>query len=194
MGPASSPVSFVLASASPRREALLSQLGLRFTIDAPDIDETPRNAESAEAYVERVARTKASTVAARQQLPVLAADTAVVVDGEVLGKPDNEQHAHAMLKRLSGREHRVLTAVAIDGAVKSAALVETVVSFRALSPAEISWYVSTGEGKDKAGGYASQARAGAFIASMRGSPTNVIGLPLAETLALLQTAGIGMPW
>ncbi len=196
MSPSPSPASFVLASASPRRRELLGQLGLRFTVDAPDVDETVRPGEAPRDYVERIARAKAATVAARQHgLPVLSADTSVVVDDEVLGKPENDTHARAMLARLSGREHRVLTGVALEGhATRSFTLVETVVTFRSLTPAEIDWYVATGEGSDKAGGYASQARAASFILSMQGSATNVIGLPLSEALQLLVQAGVPMPW
>ena len=195
MTTAALPASFVLASTSPRRHALLSQLGLTFVVDAPEVDETVRAAEAPAVYVERVARAKAAVVAHRHPaLPVLAADTSVVVGDDVLGKPENDAHAKRMLHRLSGADHRVLTGVALDGPARAFVLVETVVTFRLLSPSEIDWYVATGEGRDKAGGYASQARAAAFICSMQGSATNVIGLPLAETVGLLAKAGVRLPW
>jgi septum formation protein len=168
---------------------------LSFIIDAPEVDEAVRADEAPGVYVERIARSKAAVVAGRHPgLPVLAADTSVVVDQEVLGKPESDAHARAMLEQLSGRDHRVLTGIAVDGGSRAFVLVETVVTFRPLTPAEINWYVSTGEGKDKAGGYASQARAASFILSMQGSATNVIGLPLSEALGLLSQAGVAMPW
>ena len=195
MPPSASPASFVLASTSPRRQALRAQLGLTFVIEAPDVDETVHPGEAPAAYVERVAQAKAGVVAGRYtSLPVLAADTSVVVGSDVLGKPESDAHAKAMLRRLSGADHRVLTGVALAGPLSAFVLVETVVTFRPLSPSEIDWYVGTGEGRDKAGGYASQARAAAFIRSMQGSATNVIGLPLAETLGLLAKAGVRLPW
>ncbi len=190
-------VRLILASASPRRRELLAQLGLAFTVMPADLDETPRHNESPRSYVERLAREKALAVGNTSPGDLaLAADTSVVVDGVILGKPgDDAKAGAAMLKRLSGKSHLVMTGIALAkaGEVRSR-VVETEVRFRTLTDAEIEWYVSTGEGHDKAGGYASQARAGAFITSLNGSSTSVIGLPLAETIELLQAAGFRLPW
>ncbi len=177
---------------------MLAQLGLEFTVAAADIDETPKRNESPRDYVERLAREKALAVAQTRRADdvVLAADTSVVTEGIILGKPGHDVAAgRAMLKRLSGRSHVVMTGVAVarQASVKSL-VVETEVRFRTLSDTEIAWYVSTGEGHDKAGGYASQGRAGAFITSLHGSSTSVIGLPLAETVELLGGAGLRLPW
>ncbi len=187
--------SLVLASASPRRRDLLGQLGLRFTVAAADLDETPRPAEAPEAYVLRLAREKAQAVAGR--FPgawVLAADTPVVLVMELLGKPRDEAEARDMLSRLSGRTHEVHTGVALAGRADEALVVRTRVTFRALSAGEIAWYAGTGEPLDKAGAYAIQGKGGFLVAAIEGSPTNVIGLPLGETLALLQRAGVPLPW
>lgn len=186
----------VLASASPRRQELLRQLGLAPTIDPADLDESVLPQEQPAAYVERLARAKAQAVAVRHPGDVvLAADTSVVIDDTILGKPKDDAEGRAMLERLSGRAHHVLTGVAVVGAngVRSQ-VVTTAVRFRTLRTAEIAWYVATGEGRDKAGGYASQARAGAFITALEGSSTSVIGLPLAESVALLEAAGLPLPW
>lgn len=188
-------LSLVLASASPRRQQLLAQLGLTFEVSPADLDESVLPEEAPRAYVERLAIAKAAATAARHPGKVcLAADTSVVVDGEILGKPANEEEGRKMLKRLSGRTHEVMTGVATAGPRADSLVVETKVRFRALSLAEIVWYVATGEGRDKAGGYASQARAGAFIEAIEGSVTSVIGLPLAEALALIERAGVELPW
>jgi septum formation protein len=190
-------VQLILASASPRRRELLAQLGLAFTVSPADLDETPQHHEPPRSYVERLAREKALAVGLKSPADVaLAADTSVVIDGVILGKPgDDEEAGSAMLRRLSGKTHVVMTGVAVaTGAVVRSLVVETAVQFRSLTDAEVRWYVSTGEGRDKAGGYASQARAGAFITSLHGSSTSVIGLPLAETLELLQAAGFRLPW
>lgn len=187
--------TLVLASASPRRRELLGQLGLRFTVAAADLDETPQADEAPEAYVLRLAREKARAVAAR--FPgawVLAADTTVVLGSELLGKPRDEAEAREMLSRLSGRTHEVHTGVALAGRAEEATVVRTRVTFRTLSAGEIDWYVGTGEPLDKAGAYAVQGRGGVFVEALEGSPTNVIGLPLGETLALLARAGVPLPW
>lgn len=187
--------SLVLASASPRRRDLLGQLGLSFTICAADIDETPHPGEAPEAYVRRLAREKAQAVAGR--FPgtwVLAADTTVVLGPELLGKPRDAAEARGMLSRLSGRTHEVHTGVAIAGRAGDSTVVRTRVTFRTLSAGEIDWYVGTGEPLDKAGSYAIQGKGGFMVASVEGSPTNVIGLPLGETLALLSRAGVPLPW
>lgn len=181
----------VLASGSPRRRELLAQLGISFDVRAADLDEALRPGEGARAYVERLAREKATAVPGEL---VLAADTSVVIDDEVLGKPGLDAALGAsMLRRLAGRAHAVLTGIAVKSAFGvRAEVVRSEVHFRALSDAEIAWYVGTHEGADKAGGYALQGKAGAFISAVVGSPTNVIGLPLGETLALLREAGL--PW
>jgi septum formation protein len=188
--------AFVLASASPRRRELLGQLGLQFDVEAADLDESVKAHERPAAYVERLAREKARAVRSRRPaMVVLAADTSVVVDDEILGKPGTDAGTGAaMLRRLSGRTHQVMTGVAVAGAQVRSVVVTSDVVFRPLTESEIAWYVGTGEGSDKAGGYASQARAGAFIREIRGSSTSVIGLPLAEAVALLEEAGVPMPW
>ena len=188
--------AFVLASGSPRRRELLGQLGLVFDVEPADLDESVRPGEPPAAYVERLAREKASAVrASRSGAVVLAADTSVVVDDEILGKPGRDASlGAAMLRRLSGRTHQVMTGVAVAADEVRSLVVTSDVVFRPLSEAEIAWYVSTGEGADKAGGYGSQARAGAFIREIRGSATSVIGLPLSEAVQLLEQAGVPMPW
>jgi septum formation protein len=185
----------VLASASPRRQQLLAQLGLVFEVAPADLDEAVLPGEDPRTYVERLARAKAAATSRKHPAAVcLAADTSVVVDDEILGKPANDENGRAMLRRLSGRSHVVMTGIAVAGPSQQSQVVETKVRFRALCEQEIAWYVATGEGHDKAGGYASQARAGAFIEAMEGSATSVIGLPLCETISMLQRAGVELPW
>ncbi|MBF5041450.1 septum formation inhibitor Maf [Aggregicoccus sp. 17bor-14] len=194
--PAAAPLRLVLASASPRRRELLAQLGLLFEVCAADIDETPHPGEPPEAYVQRLAREKARAVAAhRPGQWVLAADTTVVLDGDILGKPLDAAEARTMLARLSGRTHSVFTGVALAGpGAPAETLVRTEVTFRPLGAEEIAWYVGTGEPLDKAGSYAVQGKGGFLVQALAGSPTNVIGLPLGETLALLARAGLALPW
>ncbi|MDY7225233.1 Maf family protein [Hyalangium rubrum] len=189
------PTSLVLASASPRRKDLLSQLGLRFIVSAADLDETPLEGEPADTYVLRLAQAKARAVAARFPAAwVLAADTTVALGPELLGKPKDGAEAREMLSRLSGRTHNVYTGVALVGRTEASTVVRSGVTFRTLTPGEIDWYVGTGEPLDKAGAYAVQGRGGFLVASVEGSPTNVIGLPLGETLELLTRAGVPLPW
>jgi septum formation protein len=190
------PPRLILASASPRRSELLGLLGIRFEIRAADVDEAVSPGELATRYVERLARVKAEALAAPPEDFVLAADTSVVVDERVLGKPGDDPRLGAtMLRQLSGRAHQVLTGVAVaHQGVTRALVVSTQVELRLLSEPEIRWYVESGEGRDKAGGYALQGRAGAFVTSVVGSPTNVIGLPLSETAGLLASAGFPLPW
>jgi septum formation protein len=187
----------VLASASPRRRELLEGLGLRLVVAAVDIDETPQPGERPLDYVRRVAGAKCDAAVARggvdAGLAVLAADTTVIAASEagfVLGKPTDEADARRMLERLAGRKHEVATAYRIRlGERVVERTVTTVVAFRALTLAEIDAYVASGEWRGKAGGYAVQGIAGAFVTELRGSHTNVIGLPLAEVLADLQALG-----
>ncbi|RKH09962.1 septum formation inhibitor Maf [Corallococcus sp. CA053C] len=190
------PISLlVLASASPRRKDLLAQLGLSFTVAAADIDETPMAGEIARNYVHRLAVEKARTVAVRHRDAwVLAADTTVALGSDLLGKPRDAEEARAMLGQLSGRTHEVFTGIAVAGRAQASQVVRTQVTFRVLSREEIAWYADTGEPLDKAGAYAIQGKGGFLVASVEGSPTNVIGLPLGETLALLAQAGVPLPW
>jgi septum formation protein len=189
------PSRLLLASASPRRKELLGHLGLPFEVAAPDLDEAVHAGEAPQAYVERLARAKAQALA-REGVFVLAADTSVVVDGEILGKPGADAGlGAAMLRRLQGREHQVLSGVAVaSGGSVLARVVASRVELRPLGEAEIAWYVATGEGRDKAGGYAVQGRASLFIRAVQGSTTNVIGLPLLEAVELLGEAGFELPW
>lgn len=185
----------VLASASPRRRELLAQIGVAVdAIEPADIDETPRRGEPPRAYAARLASEKAAAVAARccgDDL-VLAADTVVYAGRRILDKPVGEADARRLLATLSGRRHRVATAVALtrlrDGA-EWRRLVETSVRFRRLSDADIAAYLASGEWRGKAGGYAIQGLAGAFVPALNGSYSNVVGLPLAETCGLLRAAG-----
>ncbi len=182
-----------LASASPRRRDLLWQIGVPHTATAASVDEDALPGESAQDYVERLAVEKAMTVRSRgERLPVLAADTAVVLEGAVYGKPVDRADALAMLSRLSGRVHQVLTAVALATERSVEVRVSaTSVRFRDLTLAEREAYWQTGEPRDKAGGYAIQGFGGVFVESLCGSYSGVVGLPLAETAQLLRTAGIG---
>jgi len=190
-----SPPRLILASTSPRRRHLLEQLGLSFEVQSAAVDESMRSAETADRYVKRLAALKASAVASRAPDAVtLGADTAVVVAGEALGKPESPDDARRMLRLLSGRSHLVLTAVALEGAHRDACLVETRVDFRGLSAREIDWYVGTGEPMDKAGGYGAQGIGSFLIRAVHGSYSNVVGLPLAETVSLLAEAGVPLPW
>jgi septum formation protein len=179
----------VLASASPRRRELLEQLGLTLQVTPADIDETPLPGERPTEYVRRVASAKCDAVASTRapDLPVVGADTIVIVDDQILGQPRDEEDARRMLLLLAGRRHDVTTAyrVSFGGRTLDRA-VTTTVSFRSLQPAEVDAYLACGEWKGKAGGYAVQGRAGAFVTELRGSHTNVIGLPLSEVLADLQ--------
>ena len=182
-----------LASSSPRRRELLAQLGVAFETIIADIDESLQPGETADAYVCRMAGGKTTAALERlpaRRAPVLGADTIVVVDRQILGKPTNQESAVTMLHRLSGRAHDVLTAVAIsDGERKSVAVSRTVVTFRDLSDAEINAYWATGEPRDKAGGYGIQGLGAVFIETIHGSYSGVMGLPLFETASLLNAFG-----
>lgn len=180
----------VLASGSPRRAELLRQIGLPFVVRPPDVDESLRPGESPERYVERLAIGKARAVVAEDG-PALGADTAVVVDEEILGKPADRASAIDMILRLSGRTHRVLTGVAVtDGRAVRSCVVAADVTFRAITRDEAAAYWETGEPRDKAGGYGIQGIGGIFAQSINGSYSAVVGLPLAETEALLHAIGV----
>lgn len=182
-----------LASGSPRRRELLAQIGVTFDVLKIDIDESPQTGESPEAYVQRVAIDKAKAgLILREQLalserPILAADTSVVIDDDILGKPANQSEARQFIKRLAGRQHQVISAVALatDKSIKVRSQLSSV-RFARLDEAEIDWYVATGEGKDKAGAYAVQGLAAQFIEYIEGSYAGIMGLPLFETRQLLQ--------
>lgn len=182
----------ILASASPRRSELLKQIGISHRIMAVDIDETPLANESPLAYVERVAAEKSAACQAllNDNLPVLSADTSVICDGEIMGKPLDLDHAISMLSRLSGRSHQVYSAVSLRGDAHWQALSISEVKFKTLSTDEIIAYWQTGEPCDKAGAYAIQGLASTFIESITGSFSGVMGLPLYETAQLLAKQGI----
>ncbi len=187
-----------LASASPRRRELLRQIGVAYRRLPVEVDETPLPSESPRDYVARLALAKARsgwrTLGRRTPRPVLGADTAVVVDAAILGKPRDRAEGLAMLTRLSGREHQVFSAVALaTGAREIVKVQESQVRFRELTAAERAVYWNSGEPLDKAGGYAIQGRAATFITDLRGSYSGVMGLPLFETAELLREFGIP-PW
>jgi len=181
----------VLASASPRRSELLSVVGIPFVVRAAEVDETPFPGETPAALVERLARLKAAADVRPGEL-VLGADTEVALDGEVLGKPRDARDAAAMLARLAGRDHDVLTGLAlatVDG-IAGTAVEHTVVTLAPLERHEIDWYVATGEAFDKAGGYGIQGRASLFATAVRGSFTNVVGMPVSTVYRLLREQGL----
>ncbi|NUT74420.1 septum formation inhibitor Maf [Pseudomonas sp. C1C7] len=187
--------SLYLASGSPRRRELLTQIGVPFTAVSADIDETPLNHESPSAYVERLARGKAAAgrnvVVSDAPFCVLGADTAVVLEGKILGKPVDEADACAMLKILSGREHQVLTAIAVlEGDRCESRVVTSNVLFRQIGSDEAAVYWASGEPRDKAGGYGIQGLGAVFVAALNGSYSAVVGLPLCETAQLLGHFGI----
>jgi septum formation protein len=192
----------VLCSGSPRRREMLSRLGLRFDVEVPHVVEERGPGELIVAFPERLAREKAAAGleswrkrGGQGPAVALAADTIVVDGEEVLGKPRDRADAERMLRRLSGTEHRVITGVCVvaGGETRSRAVL-TGVRFADLSDAALKWLVDSGDGDDKAGGYAVQGLAGAFVERVDGSFSNVVGLPLTETLQLLAGAGVRMPW
>lgn len=190
----SSPARIVLASASPRRHELLARIGVAFTAIDVDIDETRHPGESPEQYVQRLALEKALEGWRRRPaaIPALGADTVVVLDGDIMGKPGDRREAEQMLRRLSGRRHEVLSAVAVvvSEIQTFSALNRTAVTFAALGEQWISEYCAGSEPMDKAGAYAIQGRAGRRVIGVEGSFTGVMGLPLEETRELLAAAGI----
>lgn len=182
--------TLLLASASPRRAELLSQIGIPFEVAIPEVDETPQAGETAAAYVVRIAREKAGAVPAAGRV-VLAADTVVVLDGRILGKPDSTAAGVAMLESLGGRTHEVLTAIAVtDGTDMASELVATSVRFVPVDRRLAEAYWATGEGRDKAGGYGIQGIGGILAENIEGSYSAVVGLPLPETERLLCRFGI----
>ena len=187
-------MKLVLASSSPRRAEVLANAGFAFEAHATGVDESRHAGELAEAYVCRLAEAKARAVAGRISPPaiVIAADTVVVLNGEVLGKPASIEDAVKMLLRLAGRTHQVLTGLAVLKLPEGAARVEieaTQVTFAPLDETEIEAYVASGEPLDKAGAYAIQGRGGRYVAQVEGCSFNVVGLPLARLYRILRTMG-----
>lgn len=188
------PILF-LASASPRRRELLTQIGVPFSVLASSVDESVVPGEVPEHYVERLALAKAQAglaqLGGQPDAVVLGADTSVVLDGQILGKPADREEALQMLRALSDREHQVLTAVALVSATHSASrVVSSYVRFSAISQAQMQAYWNTGEPCDKAGGYAIQGLGAIFVREVRGSYSAVVGLPLCDTAELLAAANI----
>jgi septum formation protein len=189
------PLPLVLASASPRRQALLAQLGLAFLVDPADVDESAEPRESPKTYVTRLVQQKADAVSRRHPgSVVLGADTTVALDGEVLGKPKDAEEAQRMLGRLTGRTHHDFPGGATAGPHRAVEAVETLVTFAQFPPEALAFYAASGEPLDKAGAYALQGLGGFLVERISGSHSNVIGLPLVQTLALLQAAGVQLPW
>jgi len=186
----------VLASASPRRARILRDLGVSFRVLVSHEDESLQPGEDGAAAVERLARAKALAVAAGETLPVLAADTEVLCDGHILGKPADERDALAMLRRLQGRAHDVVTGVCVvSRGVARSGVERSVVRFAPMSERELAWYAATGEPLDKAGGYHVDGKGALFIETVEGSPSNVAGLPVRLLLRLVREAGLdlGLP-
>jgi septum formation protein len=185
---------FILASASPRRQELLRSVGLKFKIIPAHVDENYSAGESPRQHVQRLSIDKAMVIAKKYpEAWVLGADTIVVIDGMILGKPENKTQAQKMLQKLSGREHKVFTGFTIAhlaAKIYKTKVIQSAVRFKTLSPKEMDWYVSCDEPYDKAGGYAVQGKGACFIQSIRGSYTNVIGLPLCEVLEALKIFGM----
>jgi septum formation protein len=182
----------ILASASPRRADLLTAAGVAFEVRTVDVDERPHDGETAADYVARIAADKARACLAAADAVILAADTAVVVDGSILGKPVDDVDAARMLRRLSGRRHHVLTGVAIRrGGTVAVEVDSTAVTFTPLSDADVAWYVASGEPRDKAGAYAVQGLGSRFVERVEGSYSNVVGLPVALACRMLAGFGAG---
>ena len=181
----------VLASASPRRARILRDLGVSFRVEVSNQDESLRPGEDGAAAVERLARAKGLAVARAKDLPVLAADTEVLCDGRILGKPADERDAVALLRRLAGRAHEVVTGVCIvAGGVARSGVERSVVRFAPMNEEELRWYAATGEPLDKAGGYHVDGKGALFIEAIEGSPSNVAGLPVRLLLRLVREAGL----
>jgi septum formation protein len=185
----------ILASASPRRRELLDQINIKAIVQAVDIDESQKQDEPVNEFVERLAMEKAQrgfdTIINEDALPVLGSDTVVEIDGVILGKPENRQHAKEMLQQLSGKKHKVHTSVAI--VTKDRSIIATSssqVHFKSLELQEIESYLASAEADDKAGAYAIQGTAAQFVKNINGSYSGVMGLPLYETVELLKQCGI----
>jgi septum formation protein len=187
-------VALILASASPRRADLLREAGIDVEVRPANVDEDVESGEAPEVYVRRVAEAKARAISARSPgRHVLAADTAVVVEGQILGKPSDADDAARMLRMLSGRSHLVISGVCLmkDGQpLADTEVAVTVVEFAELSSAEIAWYVASGESMDKAGGYGIQGLACRFVTRVAGSYSNVVGLPIALVYRMCTKAGL----
>ena len=183
----------ILASSSPRRRHMLELLGLDFLVVVPDVDETPEPGEDPSAYVDRVARMKAAAVVAEPHWLIVAADTTVDVDGEILGKPLDREDARRMLWQLSGRVHQVHTGVVVrrHGTTISA-VVATEVELASLSESAVEWYLGTGEPLDKAGAYALQGAGATLVTRVSGSVSNVVGLPLTLLVDLAHRVGVDL--
>ena len=185
--------SFILASASPRRQQLLREIGLQFDVIPGDVNEDFLLDELPVDYVTRMSRTKSCIIA--EKMPdswVLGADTIVIIDGEVLGKPQTRENAREMLKKLSGREHCVITGFTIvkkSARIMVSQTVESSVVFKTIEMDELEWYINSPEPYDKAGAYAVQGMAGYFVKEIHGSYTNVVGLPLTEVVTVLKEVG-----
>jgi septum formation protein len=192
------PPVLILASSSPRRENFLRELGFHFRKVHPEVDERVHRGELPRGYVRRLAVTKAQQIAERRPRSwVVAADTAVVVEGAILGKPRDDRDARRMLRKLSGRWHHVVSGIALVCREKNTKLSRTSstrVRFRKLNDEEIRWYVATGEPSDKAGAYAIQGKGGLFIQRIEGSPSNVIGFPVEVFYQLLLKAEWSQPF
>lgn len=183
----------ILASASPRRRELLDQIGVTYEVFPVDIDEAPFPGEAPQSYVFRIASEKSAACLARRGesgLPILAADTAVILAGQIMGKPKDQEDGLAMLRQLSGKTHQVYSAVSVRGRQDAQALNITEVTFRHLTEQEMLAYWHSGEPLDKAGGYAIQGLGSVFVKSIKGSFSGVMGLPLFETAELLSQQGI----
>lgn len=190
-------MTLILASGSPRRKEILSTLGLSFSVIVSDVPEEPYENEAPRAFVERLARAKALAVAKLEtERFVLGADTIVVLDEKIFGKPIDDADAHRMLSSFSGRTHQVITAVALarDASVVDVRVVSTDVVFRKMTLSEITRYIETGEGRDKAGAYAVQGVGAGLVPEIRGSYLNVVGLPAVETLDMLVQAKVIESW
>ncbi len=190
--PSQGAVSIVLASGSPRRAELLASLGVTFDIRPADVDETPRPDETPRDYVRRLAHTKAEAVGDVGSL-VIAADTTVVLGGAIIGKPVDRDDARRILRSLAGRTHTVHTGVAVRlGDRVADDVVDTDVTFTPIADAALDWYLATEEPYDKAGAYGMQGTGNVFVASIHGSPSNVIGLPLATVVAIARGLGVDL--
>ena len=181
----------ILASSSPRRRELLHQIGVSFDVKVADIDETPLQDEKPDQYVQRLALEKARKVAQNVSSPCLGSDTSVVLNGKIFGKPSDSNEAREMLEQLSGQSHQVMSAVAIvettdSGERSDVVLVSTKVTFKKLTADQIDRYIATGEPADKAGAYGIQGKGALLVSGIEGSYSNVVGLPLTETAALLE--------